>query len=117
MIEFSKAYDIVLNRAVPIRENEKVALNESCGRVLAVDVVADRAIPPFNRVAMDGYACRREDINSPMKVIETVPEAKDTPTAKGLKQVNPRHVLLWEVELKPGEKQTLSYTYDVYVRN
>ncbi|MCH8964880.1 MAG: DUF4139 domain-containing protein [Planctomycetes bacterium] len=51
------------------------------------------------------------------EVLETVPQAKDIPTAKGLKRVNPRHVLVWEIELKPGQKQTLSYTYEVYVRN
>ena len=49
--------------------------------------------------------------------IESEPKAKDIPTAKGLKQVNPRHILVWEVELKPGQKKTLSYTYEVYVRN
>ena len=51
------------------------------------------------------------------EVLETVPQARDIPTAKGLKQVNPRHVLVWEIELKPGQKQTLSYVYEVYVRN
>lgn len=51
------------------------------------------------------------------EVLETVPQAKDIPTAKGLKRVNPRHVLVWEIELKPGQKQTLSYTYKLYVRN
>ncbi len=51
------------------------------------------------------------------EVIESEPKAKDIPTAKGLKQVNPRHILVWEIELKPGQKETLSYTYEVYVRN
>ena len=51
------------------------------------------------------------------KVLQTAPQAKDIPTAKGLKRVNPRHVLVWEIELKPGQSQTLLYTYEVYVRN
>ena len=51
------------------------------------------------------------------EVIESAPKAKDIPTAKGLKQVNSRHILVWEIELKPGQKKTLSYTYEVYVRN
>ena len=51
------------------------------------------------------------------EVLETDPEATDTPTAKGLKRVNPRHVLVWEIALEPGERRTLSYTYEVYVRN
>ncbi len=51
------------------------------------------------------------------EVLETVPQAKDIPTAKGLKRVNPHHVLVWEIELEPGKKETLSYTYEVYVHN
>jgi len=51
------------------------------------------------------------------EVFEIDPLAKDIPTARGLKRVNPRHTLVWEIELNPGRKQTLSYTYEVYVRN
>jgi hypothetical protein len=51
------------------------------------------------------------------EVVASVPQAKDIPTAKGLKQVNTRHVLLWEIELEPGQAQTLSYTYEVFLRN
>jgi len=50
-------------------------------------------------------------------VKEMAPEAKDVPTAKGLKMVNTRHNLIWEISLKPDEEQKLMYTYDVYVRN
>jgi hypothetical protein len=50
------------------------------------------------------------------EVLESVPAARDIPTAKRLQRVNPRHLLLWDVELKPGQKQTLSYTYEVYIR-
>lgn len=51
------------------------------------------------------------------EVLDTTPEAKDIPTAKGLKRVNPRHVLVWDIKLKPGQKQTLEYSYEVYIRN
>lgn len=50
------------------------------------------------------------------EVLESVPQANDIQTAKGLKWVNPRHELVWEVELKAGQEQNLSYTYEVYVR-
>lgn len=50
------------------------------------------------------------------EVLLTVPKAMDTPTAKGLRWVNPRHILVWEIELKAGQEQMLSYTYQVYVR-
>ncbi len=51
------------------------------------------------------------------EVLETAPVSKDVPTAKGLKQVNPKHTLTWEVELKPGEELKISYTYQLYIRN
>src|SRR5947207_1294880 len=37
---------------------ETVRLQEAAGRVLAADVVADVAVPGFDRAAMDGYALR-----------------------------------------------------------
>ena len=42
---------------------------------------------------------------------------KITSLAKGLRAVNPRQRLEWKIELKPGEKRTLSYTYNVYINN
>lgn len=41
---------------------ETVDLREAAGRVLAADIVARRAQPPFNTTAMDGYAVRAADI-------------------------------------------------------
>ena len=49
-------------------------------------------------------------------VLETAPKAKDIATAKGLKRVNTRHRLVWELTLKPEEEKRLTYTYEVYVR-
>jgi molybdopterin molybdotransferase len=37
---------------------EKVDLRAAAGRVLASDVIAEVAVPPFDRAAMDGYALR-----------------------------------------------------------
>jgi len=51
------------------------------------------------------------------EVLKELPDAKDIKTAKGLKQVNPKHVLTWEIKLKPGQEQTLSYEYKVYIRS
>jgi molybdopterin molybdotransferase len=41
---------------------ENMALDEACGRVLAVDVKAKRDQPPFPASAMDGYAVRHSDV-------------------------------------------------------
>ena len=51
------------------------------------------------------------------EVLKTSSEAKDFKTATGLKQVNPKHVLTWTVELKPGEEKELTFLYKVFVRD
>lgn len=51
------------------------------------------------------------------EVIEASDEARDVPTAKGLRRANPRHKLVWNIEMEPGEERTLKYVYKVYVRN
>jgi molybdopterin molybdotransferase len=40
---------------------EAVSLHEAAGRVLAEDIVAKVAVPPFDRSAMDGYALHGEE--------------------------------------------------------
>jgi len=50
------------------------------------------------------------------EVLETTPNAKDTSIAKGLKSVNTRHRLVWELTIKPGKAELLTYTYQVYIR-
>ncbi len=72
MIKLEKALNIVMNSAITLEE-ESVPLQEACGRVLYRDVSSDIDMPPFNKSAMDGYACRSEDIDRPLKVIETIP--------------------------------------------
>ncbi len=44
--------------------SETVALAGAVGRVLRVDVCADRDLPPFDRVAMDGVALRSADVGA-----------------------------------------------------
>jgi molybdopterin molybdotransferase len=39
----------------------KLDLHAAAGRVLAVDVVAEMAVPSFDRAAMDGFALRGEE--------------------------------------------------------
>ena len=42
---------------------EQVNLLDATGRVLAEDVKADRDLPPFERVAMDGIAVKYSDLS------------------------------------------------------
>ncbi|MBC8218901.1 MAG: molybdopterin molybdotransferase MoeA, partial [Planctomycetes bacterium] len=72
MLSFEKALDTVLNSARPLGA-ERVSLADAANRVLAEDVKADMDIPPFNKSAMDGYACRRSDLANDLEVIEIIP--------------------------------------------
>ncbi len=65
-----EALDALLPR-VKLLGEEKVALEDALGRVLASDVAPKRDIPPFDRAAMDGYALRGEETSgaSPEKPV------------------------------------------------
>ncbi len=41
--------------------------------VLAQEVLSNVFMPPFNRSAMDGFACRKADLPGPLKVIDHIP--------------------------------------------
>ena len=51
---------------------EEVILKNSHNRVLALDILSDIDIPPFDKSAMDGYACRKADLNIELKVTGTI---------------------------------------------
>ena len=72
MIPFREAYDIVMN-SVKELGIEQVDISAALNRVLGQDVKSDLDMPPFDKSAMDGYACREEDLASELKVIETIP--------------------------------------------
>ena len=76
MIDFREAYEIVQTNLRHVTEIEETDLINCVGRVLARNIAADRPAPPFNRVAMDGYACRKEDIGKELTVLEVVPAGK-----------------------------------------
>ncbi len=53
-----EALEIIDKHIKPIEGTEKVPIEESNGRVLAEEVVADFDVPPFPRASMDGYAVK-----------------------------------------------------------
>jgi len=71
MIKFEQALDEV-TKAIPTLGKEKTPLKESLGRVLAQAVVSDINMPPFDKAAVDGFACRRADLEKPLDIIETI---------------------------------------------
>jgi molybdopterin molybdotransferase len=75
MIRFEEALDL-LNETAFRLSSETVGLRDCSGRILAADVFSDMDIPPFNKSAVDGYACRRKDLGNELEVIEIVPAGK-----------------------------------------
>ncbi|MFH2094693.1 MAG: gephyrin-like molybdotransferase Glp [Bacteroidota bacterium] len=75
MILPGEAYTIVMENAPP-PVPETIGFTGSQGRVLAVDVISDISMPPFDKSAMDGFACRKEDIAGELEIIETIPAGK-----------------------------------------
>lgn len=60
VVSLEKALGIVLS-GVGRTKSEVVPIENSCGRVLAGDMIAGLDIPHFDRAAMDGYAVRAKD--------------------------------------------------------
>ena len=60
-ISLDQARALIDGAIASLRRTERVPLVHANGRVLAVDIVADRDVPPFARAAMDGYAVVAED--------------------------------------------------------
>lgn len=75
MITFEEAKNIVIETAIATG-TERVPLKESLNRILADNAVSDIDMPPFNKSAMDGYACRKEDLQNELDVLETIPAGK-----------------------------------------
>ncbi len=72
MIPFDEAFDIVSAHTLAVGV-EPLSIQDCVGRILAQDVVADIDFPPFDKSAMDGYACRAADVSQSLEVLETIP--------------------------------------------
>ena len=75
MVSVEQALEIVL-RETPALPQEEVSLEDALGRVLALDLAADRDLPAFDRSAMDGYALRAEDTRDAPTALEVVGEVR-----------------------------------------
>lgn len=47
-------------------------MNDCLGRILASNIYSDVDMPPFDKSAVDGYACRRADLPGPLTILETI---------------------------------------------
>lgn len=71
ILSFTDALNVVLKSARPVG-SEQVEFRQSINRVLAQDVCSDIDVPAFDRSIVDGFACRRDDLGSRLKVVETI---------------------------------------------
>ncbi|OIP00296.1 MAG: hypothetical protein AUJ97_07940 [Bacteroidetes bacterium CG2_30_32_10] len=75
MISFENAINIILDKAFELTI-EQIDIKNALNRIIATDVVSDIDMPPFDKSAMDGYACKYEDISNSLEVIEVIPAGK-----------------------------------------
>lgn len=83
MLPVAEAERIVLSHALSWGQ-ESLPFLAAQGRVLAENIVADRDLPPFDRVTMDGIAIRYADYEAGCRhfVIEAVQAAGDAPVTR-----------------------------------
>lgn len=62
MLAVDEVLRLIEARIAPVAESERVAVAAARGRVLAHDVHAPVALPPFDNSAVDGYAVRFADL-------------------------------------------------------
>src|SRR3954454_3739312 len=63
MMSVDEAVAIIAARVQPLQDTETVELRNADGRILAVDIFAPLALPPFTNSAVDGYAVRSADLS------------------------------------------------------
>jgi molybdopterin molybdotransferase len=71
VISFEQALDIILED-VRKMDTERIPFDDALFRILAEDVFSDIDMPPFDKSAMDGYACRAVDLGKVLEVIGMV---------------------------------------------
>ena len=69
----SEALELILATAVAEPEREVVALEAASNRFCAEAIRADRAVPPADNSAMDGYAVASHDVPGVLPLSQRVP--------------------------------------------
>lgn len=77
MTSFEDALKMVLSSARPTG-TERIPFDQSVNRVLAEDIFSDINMPPFNKAAVEGFACCQGDLGQAMQIVETI-AAGDVP--------------------------------------
>ncbi|MCD6091381.1 MAG: molybdopterin molybdotransferase MoeA [Bacteroidales bacterium] len=72
MIQQEEAFKIIKESVITLG-TEFVPFQNSLGRILAENVYSDMDMPPFNKSAVDGFACRKQDLNNDLVLLEVIP--------------------------------------------
>lgn len=64
MLSVKNAESLILNLVSPIPDTETVSLEQSLGRILAIDITGEHDFPFWDNAAMDGYAVKFQDCHS-----------------------------------------------------
>src|SRR5687768_15761415 len=74
LIAVEKALKIIA-RETGLVGTERISLENTIGRILAQDIVADTDLPPFDRSQMDGYAVKSADTKNTPATLRLVGES------------------------------------------
>ena len=72
MISFGQAFDIVMSTGFRTG-TEAISYTDSLNRILAGDIASDMDLPPFKKSSVDGFACRKTDLENDLEILETIP--------------------------------------------
>ena len=76
LMSLDEALEQVLGQVRVLEETESIAVIDADGRFLAEDLISALQVPPQDNSAMDGYAVRTEDLQSPgakLQVTQRIP--------------------------------------------
>lgn len=75
MIAFEEALNVIASSKTPLAI-EEIPLVRALYRILAQDVLSDVDMPPFDKSAMDGFACRKGDLDNELLIVEEIPAGR-----------------------------------------
>jgi molybdopterin molybdotransferase len=75
MISFEEALRVITSSKIPLT-GEEIPLVMALNRVLGQDLLSDVDMPPYDKSAMDGFACRKADLDKELMIVEEIPAGK-----------------------------------------
>jgi molybdopterin molybdotransferase len=77
MIIFEKAEPLILSSTKPLGF-DRCTIGNALDTVCGENISLDRPMPSFDKSTMDGFACRKADIDQPLELIEVIQAGKES---------------------------------------